>query len=182
MAVSAALARRISLHLDAGIQPSIVGRQVKLRDVVLIRTNGAEAPAAEEVRRQAAARNIDVDITFWDRNRAVQNQGNRSFAVDIAGNRHMIAQRRGQQRVVTTQGRRFYEEMPQTQWIIHLPVIHRRRIATGFAYFNPYTINVTEEMMRTTFMDGSPEYALLNLTRTRDGADQEAQVRLVMTK
>ena len=183
MAVSAALARRISLHLDAGIQPSIVGRQVKLRDVVLIRANGTEAPAAEEVRRQAAVRNVDIDITFWDRNRAVQNQGNRSYAVDIAGNRHMIAQKRGQQRVVTAQGRRFYEEMPQTQWIIHLPVIHRRALANGtYSYFNPYTIDVTEEMMRTTFMDGSPEYALLDLTRTRDGADQEAQVRLMMTK
>ena len=91
MAVSAALARRISLHLDAGVQPSIVGRQVKLRDVVLIRANGTEAPAAEEVRRQADVRNIGVEITFWDRNRAVQNPGNRSYAVNIA-------KRRGQQR------------------------------------------------------------------------------------
>ena len=51
--VSAALARRIASHLASGQQPSISGRRVVLRDVVLVRANGSEAPAAEEVRRQA---------------------------------------------------------------------------------------------------------------------------------
>ena len=39
---------------------------------------------------------------------------------------HIVVQRRGGERVVTTQGRRFYEEAPQTQWIVHVPIIPLR--------------------------------------------------------
>ena len=68
--VSPALKRRIANHLDAGYQPTLNGRRVVLRDVVLIRSSGDEAPAAAEVRRQAASRGIDIDITYWDRETA----------------------------------------------------------------------------------------------------------------
>ena len=119
--VSAALARRIASHLASGQQPSINGRRVALRDVVLVRANGSEAPAAEEVRRQAAASGIPMDISFWDCNAAVERQGNRSYGFDIEGNKHLISQARRGQRVVTATGRRFYEEIPQTEWITHVP-------------------------------------------------------------
>ena len=124
--VSVPMARRISKHLDSGIQPTISGRRVVLHDVILVRANGQEAPAAEEARRQAAARGTPMDISFWNRAAEVERQGNRIYGFDLSGNRHLIAQRRNNQRVVTTTGRRFYEEMPQTNWIIHLPVMHRR--------------------------------------------------------
>ena len=105
--VSAALARRISSHLDAGYQPSIDGRRVVIRDVTLMRATGVEAPAAEEVRRQAARRGIPIEVSYWDRQAATDREGNRTFGYDIAGNRHLVAQRRNNQQVVTTQGRRF---------------------------------------------------------------------------
>ena len=124
--VSVPLARRITRHLNAGIQPTISGRKVVLQDVILVRASGQEAPAAEELRRQAAARGNPVDISYWNRAAEVERQGNRIYGFDLSGNRHLIAQRRNNQRVVTAAGRRFYEEMPQTNWIIHLPVIHRR--------------------------------------------------------
>ena len=63
--VAAALARRIANHLGAGYQPSINGRRVVLRDVVLFRASGDEAPAAAEERRQAASRGISIDISYW---------------------------------------------------------------------------------------------------------------------
>ena len=121
--VSAPMARRIARRLDSGFQPSISGRRVVLHDLVLVRATGEEAPAAEEVRRQAAARGTPMDISFWNRAAEVERQGNRIYGFDLPGNRHLIAQRRNNQRVVTATGRRCYEEMPQTNWIIHLPVI-----------------------------------------------------------
>ena len=115
------------------------------------------------------------------RQAATDREGNRTFGYDIAGNRHLVAQRRNNQQVVTTQGRRFYAEMPQTQWVIHLPVIHRRTHYDGrYTYFRPYTIDVTHDMMVATFAIGSPQYELLQMTRTRDGADQQAQVEQMM--
>ena len=83
--VSMAIARRITKHLNDGLQPTAVGNQVKLGDVVLIRANAVQTPAAEEVRRQAAERNIPVDISYWGRNRSAESQGNRRYAFDIAG-------------------------------------------------------------------------------------------------
>ena len=53
-------------------------------------------------------------------------QGNRTFAYDIAGNSHIVARRRLGEKVVTKQGRRFNEEAPQTQWIVHVPIIPYR--------------------------------------------------------
>ena len=103
--VSMAIVRRITKHLNDGLQPTAVGNQVKLGDVVLIRANAVQTPAAEEVRRQAAERNIPVDISYWDRNRAVESQGNRRYAYDIAGNRHLISQKRSNQRVFTKKRR-----------------------------------------------------------------------------
>ena len=181
--VSAALARRITQHLDNGVQPSISGRQVKLRDVVLVRANGTEAPAAEEGRRQAAERNMAIDITFWDRNEGTETQGNRVYGYDIAGNRHMITQRRGQQRVVTAQGRRFYQETPQTLWIINIPIISKRTHAGGrVTYFNRREYALTRDMVYDLYEPGSPEYRLAQALWTRDGPDAQAQEQQLMTQ
>ena len=40
--VSVPMARRISKHLDSGIQPTISGRRVVLHDVILVRASGQE--------------------------------------------------------------------------------------------------------------------------------------------
>ena len=180
--VSAALARRITQHLDNDVQPSIIVRQVKLRDVVLIRANGTEAPAAEEVRRQAAERNRAIDVTFWNQNRATAREGNRVFGYDISGNRHLMIQRRGGRQVVTAQGRRFYNEMPKTSWIIGLPVIFRRTRPNGrVSYFKPHTLQLTDEMMSVYFEPGSREHELLLHSRTI-GADDQGQLARMMSK
>ena len=100
-----AVARRITKHLNDGLRPTVVGNQVKLGDVVLIRANVVQTTVAEEVRRQAAEQNIPADISYWDRDRAVESQGNRRYAFDVAGNRHLIAQKRSNQMVFTKKGR-----------------------------------------------------------------------------
>ena len=179
--VSPALKRRIANHLDAGYQPSINGRRVVLRDVVLIRSSGDEAPAANEVRRQAASRGIDINITYWDREAAVEQQGNKSFAFDITGHKHLIVHKRNSQKVVTLQGRRFYSEAPQTKWLVHLPVVNVRSVDGRRAYFGHRIITLTEEVMEALFSRASPEHRLLNMLRTRDGADERTQFNQMMT-
>ena len=124
--VSAAMRRRITNHLDAGFLPSVKGNRVVLRDISLMQTNGTETPAATVVRLQAASRGIPINLAFWDVNTATTTQGNQTFAYDVAGNRHIVARKRLGERVATKQGRRFYEEAPQTQWIVHVPVIPHR--------------------------------------------------------
>ena len=105
--VSAAMRRRVSNHLDAGYLPSAKGNRVVLRDISLVQANGTETPAANEVRLQAASRGIPINLSFWDKDTSTMTQGNRTFAYDIAGNSHIVVQRRGGERVVTKQGRRF---------------------------------------------------------------------------
>ena len=176
---AAALASRIANHLDAGYQPSINGRRVALRDVGLVRASGDEASAAAEVRRQAASRGVDVNITYWDREAAVGRQGNKSFAFDFTGHNHLIVHKRNSQRVVTAQGRRLYAEAPQTNWLIHVPVVHRgtgRQSGTG-SYFGHRIITMTEHMMQALFPPSAPEYRLLEMMSTRDGADAIDVVR-----
>ena len=157
--VSGALARRIANHLAAGYTPSLKGKRVVLRDVVLVRSDGREAPAAAEVRRQAATFDIPMDISFWDRNAAVERQGNRVFAYDIDGNRHLIAHPRRGQRVVTVVGRRLYAEMPQTQWIARIPIVHVRTHPDGRQRTsNAQTVDMTPEIIQDLFPQGSEEY------------------------
>ena len=181
--VSGALARRIANHLAAGYTPSLKGKRVVLRDVVLVRSDGREAPAAAEVRRQAATFDIPMDISFWDRNAAVERQGNRVFAYDIDGNKHLIAHPRRGQRVVTVAGRRFYAEMPQTQWIVHVPVVLVRTHADGRqTTFNPQTLDLTSEIIHDLFPQGSAEYNLAQMLQTRDGPDAQQQVAQMMSE
>ena len=109
--VSAAMRRRVSNHLDAGDMPSAKGNRVVLRDISLVQANGTQTPAANEVRLQVASRGITINLSFWDKDTATMTQGNRTFAYDIAGNSHIVAQRRLGEGVVTKQGRRFTKKL-----------------------------------------------------------------------
>ena len=71
-------------------------------------------------------------------------------------------------------GRRFYEEAPQTEWIIHLPIINVR----DGEFFNPRYIDLTPEKLRSVYGPDAPEGKLLaKLNRTR--GDQESLDRLL---
>ena len=181
---SAAMQRRIASHLDAGVTPSVRGNRVMLRDIVLVRATGDRAPAAAEAERQAAALGINLDISFWNRERqALNTTADSVIAYDRSGIGHTVSRKYRGQRVVTKAGRRFYSEAPQTEWIIHLPVVYRRtRPGSGVSYFNPRTLDMTEDMMLAYFDPESPEYGLLQLLRTRDGADQDTQVQRMMAE
>ena len=183
--VSAAMRRRITNHLDAGFLPSAKGNRVVLRDISLVQANGTETPAATEVRLQAASRGIPINLAFWDVNTATTTQGNQTFAYDIAGNRHIVARKRLGERVATKQGRRFYEEAPQTQWIVHVPVIHyrisdegrRRYFHRRHMQYNPVTKELADRIY-FSWKHGpdSLEAQIYNLSRTRDGADSAMQI------
>ena len=183
--VSAAMRRRITNHLDAGFLPSVKGNRVVLRDISLMQANGTETPAAKEVRLQAASRGIPINLDFWDMNTAAVTQGNQTFAYDIAGNRHIVARKRLGERVATKQGRRFYEEAPQTQWIVHVPVIPYKYNDEGEkVYFNirhvkyhPVTKEFAERVYdRLRHGPDSLEAKIYNLSRTRDGVDSAMQI------
>ena len=85
-----------------------------------------------------------------------------------------MVQRRAGEQVVTKVGRRFYEEAPQTEWIIHLPIVNVRNEEA----FNARYLDLTPDRLRSMFGPNSPEYELLSkLNRTR--GDQESLDRLI---
>ena len=53
--------KRAREHLEAGIQPSLKGRRVVLKDVVLVRADGSETPVAQEARRLRP----NINLSFW---------------------------------------------------------------------------------------------------------------------
>ena len=127
--VSSGLRTRIATLLDSGANVSLRRSSLVLRDVVLTRANGTETPAATELRLQVARRGLDpapFSLERWNRAAAVQQEGNRTFAYDRGGNRHMVARQRNGQRVATVAGKRFYHDAPLTQWIFQVPVANRR--------------------------------------------------------
>ena len=65
--------------------------------------------------------------------------------------------------MATKAGRRFYEEAPQTEWIIHLPVVNVR----SGQQFNERYIDLTPETLTSIYNPDRPEYALLKLNRAR---------------
>ena len=127
--VSSGLRTRIATLLDSGANVSLRRSSLVLRDVVLSRANGTETPAATEMRLQVARRGLDpapFSLERWNRAAAVQQEGNRAFAYDRGGNRHMVSRQRNGQRVATVAGKRFYHDAPLTQWIFQVPVANRR--------------------------------------------------------
>ena len=176
--VSIALSRRIGTLLDSGATVSLRRNNVVLRDVVLTRANGTGAPAANELRRQVASRGLDpanFSLERWDRGTGVEQVGNRTFAFDRDGNRHMLSRRRDGQRVATAAGRRFYHDAPLTQWIITVPVISVR-VATG-GRFNSRSLPITEAFLEAMATRANPPP---DLRWTRDGADAQGQIQRML--
>ena len=154
-------------HLEAGVRPTLKGRRVVLKDVVLVRADGRETPVAEEARRLKP----NINLSFWSGE--TERQNNRVFAYDREGQKHTVQRKAGEQ-VVTKLGRRFYEEAPQTEWIIHLPIVNMRNDEP----FNPRYIDLTPERLRNIYGPDAPEGKLLaKLNRTR--GDQESLDRLL---
>ena len=110
--MSETLKQRVAVHLEAGVKPSLKGRRIVLKDVVLVRADGTETAGAAEARRLRP----NINLSFWSGE--TERQKNRVSAYDREGGRHTV-QRKGQ--VVTKLGRRFYDEAPQTEWIFTCP-------------------------------------------------------------
>ena len=165
MATSAAMQRRIASHLAAGVTPSVCGNRVVLQDIVLVRATGDRTPAAAEAQRQAEALGINLNMSFWDNQRATTYRGNSVIAYDQSGIGHTVTRRvtraGERQQVATRAGRRFYRESPQTEWIMHLPVRGVRTPQNSI--FNEHYINITSSAMEEMFLPGTPEERLIGL-------------------
>ena len=73
--MSGALKERVHRHLEEGISPSLKGKRVVLKDVVLVRANGTETPVAQEARRLKP----DINLGFWSGE--TERQKNRVFCL-----------------------------------------------------------------------------------------------------
>ena len=82
---NAAMQRRISAHLDAGITPSAKGNRILLKDMVHVKANGQHSLAAVEAERQAAQRGVNLDLAYWNTNRATDHRKNQIIAYDRSG-------------------------------------------------------------------------------------------------
>ena len=155
--------KRAREHLEAGVEPSLKGRRVVLKDVVLVRADGRETPVAQEARRLRP----NINLSFWSGE--TERDKNRVFAYDRDGQKHTVQRKAN----VTKLGRRFYEESPQTEWIIHLPVVNVR----NGQKFNERYIDLTPDVLKTIYVPTDPEYELLKLNRTR--GDEESLNRMI---
>ena len=77
--MSEALKERVRRHLEAGLQPSLKGWRVVLKDVVLVRADGRETPVVEEARRLKP----NIDLSYWSGE--TERQKDRVFAYDREG-------------------------------------------------------------------------------------------------
>ena len=158
MATSNAMQRRIAAHLAAGVTPSVRVNRVVLQDIILVRATGDRAPAAAEAQRQAEELGINLNMSFWDNERMTAYRGNSVIAFDQSGHEHTVSRRltrAGERRQVATRaGRRFYNESPQTEWIMQLPVRAVREPHN--TYFNRHYINITSNAMEEMFLPGTP--------------------------
>ena len=117
---------------------------------MLVKADGRETPVAQEARRLKP----NIDLSFWSGE--TERQKNRVFAYDREGGKHTIQRKAGEQ-VVTKLGRRFYEEAPQTEWIIHLPVAEVR----NGKKFNERYIDLTPDILKGMYA----RYLLIILSR-----------------
>ena len=92
--VSSGLRTRIGTLLNGGATVSLRRNNLVLRDVVRLRANGTETPAAAEMHLQVARRGLDPapsSLERWNRAAAVEQVGSRVFAYDRGGSRHMVS-------------------------------------------------------------------------------------------
>ena len=59
--MSETLKQRVAVHLEAGVKPSLKGRRIVLKDVVLVRADGTETAGAAEARRLKP----NINLSFW---------------------------------------------------------------------------------------------------------------------
>ena len=110
-----------------------------------------------------------MDVNFWER--GTDRKGNQVDGRDTNGNRYMLPHTRNGARVVTKKGRRFYQEAPVTEWMIHLPIANRR----NGKLFDPRWHDLTPEIMENLFDTNSAEYELL--TRTTGSDEPERMMK-----
>ena len=85
---------------------------------MLVKADGTETPTAQ------ATRGLRPNIDLSDGGGDTERQRNRGFACDREGGKQTVSQRRQGKHVATKAGRWFYEEAPQTEWIVHLPTVN----------------------------------------------------------
>ena len=59
--MSETLKERVRKHLEAGAQPTLKGRRVVLKDVVLVKADGRETPVSQGARRLKP----NINLSFW---------------------------------------------------------------------------------------------------------------------
>ena len=149
--------------INAGVRPALKGNRLVLGKLVLVRADGEYTRHAEEVI------SLGVDVNFWDW--GTERKGNRVYGKYINGNRYMLSHMKNGARVVTRKGRRFYNEAPTTEWIIHLPISNRR----NGNLFDPRWYDLTLEIMENLFDTGSVGYQLLTRTTNADEPERMMQ-------
>ena len=137
---------RVHKHLEAGVQPSLKGRRVVLKVVVLVRAGGRDTPVAQEARRLVP----HVDLSYWSGN--VEGQRDRVVAYDCEGKKHTVTQREAGEHVAMQAGRMFYEEAPLTEWLTHLPMVDVHNGQT----FNECYIGMTPEKLKSIYSPEAP--------------------------
>ena len=179
--VSAAMRSRIAAALDAGERPAPRGKNLRLGSITLQRTDGRDAPALREVEIQMARRNLDTAGAFDTFQASTTTRGRNTYAVDRAGQEHIIARRiRGENRV-TKAGQRFYQTS-YNRYIIHVPTFFVR-LSTG-ARFREDRYDVTGEQIGMDIelnVRGTPEEQFSQLHRAYDAwvASGAAQAAIV---
>ena len=170
--VSNALRDRMVRLVGNGVMPSLRGNRVVLGDVTLVLANGREAPVAAEMRRQVSSRNLDAAAYSTNRFQAnsLTRRDGRLMGTDRDGREHVLLRHfRGVTRV-TPAGRRYEAESPLVQWVVHIPVEHRRRMGIPF---DPRTVAITDEMLRRLAPDASDVFNL------RGRVNEESKLRLI---
>ena len=157
--VSNALRDRMTRLIWAGATPSLRGNRVVLGDVTLVFANGREAPVAAEMRRQVCSKNLDGAAYATNRfqTNSLTKRNGRLMGIDRAGREHVLLRHfRGVTRV-TPAGRRYETEAPLVQWVVHIPVVHWRRMGIPF---DPRTVAITDEMIRRLAPEASDIFNL----------------------
>ena len=130
---------------------------------MLVKADGSETPVAQEVRRLRP----NINLSFWSGE--TERDKDRVFAYDREGQKHTVQRKAN----VTKLGRRFYEEAPQTEWVIHLPVA----LVRNNKKFNERYIDLTPGVLTSIYEPTDPEYELLKVNRTR--GDEESLNRMI---
>jgi hypothetical protein len=157
--VSNALRSRVARLVGAGVTPSLRGNRVVLGDVTLVFANGREAPAAGEMRRHVASRNLDAAdyaVNRFQPNTLTRSNG-RLVGLDRNGREHVLLRHfRGVTRV-TPAGRRYEAEAPLVSWVVRIPVVHRRNNGLPF---DAREVTLTDDDLRRMAPGGADVFQL----------------------